>query len=263
MRIEVLTIGDITCLDGLQPEGWLPIVPYYEFYVRSKFCSPVKCTAARKIVGIGAAIVHEKTGWLAHIIVDEAFRRQGVGTAITRRLMELLRGFGVGSMLLVSTPVGEGLYRNLGFQKESEYVFLKGGITPLPDRATIAFEPEFRKTGLELDFLATQEQRSELLEPHWGNACCIVSGNRMEGFFMPTLGEGYILSETVDAGLELLRKKHCDGRFGVIPLANQGAIRYLHESGFEEYRRGIRMVHGKALDWHPEMIYGRVGGNLG
>jgi GNAT superfamily N-acetyltransferase len=265
LKIDLISHGDIPHLTHLQPEGWMPIQPYYEFYTQSHFCNPIKCTVDGKIVGIGCSIVHGDTGWLGHIIVDQGFRQQGIGTAITGTLMDfLMKRRRLKSMLLVSTPMGESLYRNLGFQKESEYVFFKGGITPPAAEGHIKdFSPAYRKVGLELDVYASCEDRRKLLEPHWENACFIEAKGELCGFFMPTLGEGFILATTSHSGLELMRKKHCGGRFGVLPAANQIAIEYLQDHGFAEYRRGIRMVKGQRLQWHPKMIYGRIGGNLG
>lgn len=34
-------------------------------------------------------------------------------------------------------------------------------------------------------------------------------------------------------------------------------------SSYHEFRVGIRMWYGEKLRWHPEMLYGRIGGNLG
>lgn len=265
LKIDTLAKEDIPHLNALQPDGWLPIVPYFEFYFTSSFCNPVKCVINDRIAGIGSAIAHRCTGWLAHIIVDKDFRRQGIGMAITKTLMDFLEtSRRVKTLNLVSTPMGEPLYHRLGFRRVSDYVFLRGGQTPSEKEAAIEnFDRSFKHAGLEMDYYATSEDRRELLEPHWKNACFIRTGGQLTGFFMPTLGEGFVLASSHESGLALLRKKHCNGQLGVIPEGNQQAVRYMHDHGFSEYRRGIRMFFGQTLQWRPEMIYGRVGGNLG
>lgn len=243
----------------------MPIVPYYQFYVSTPFCHPVKCVADNRIAGIGAAIEHRGTGWVAHIIVDANLRRQGFGELITRSLMHfLLAQQRVTSLHLVATPMGEPLYRKLGFVYEGEYIFFRGGITPeQTDIAILDWTTGFRQPALNMDFETTSEDRTNLLEPHWANGRFIQEDGKLTGFYLPTLGEGYILATSSSAGIALLRLKHCHGASGVIPEANQCAIEYMEASGYSEYRRGIRMTYGQSLRWHPERIFGRVGGNLG
>lgn len=243
----------------------MPVVPYYEFYLAARYCYPVKCLVDNQIAGIGNSIEHQGTAWLAHIIVHPHYRRQGIGTFITKTLMDrLLEQRRMRSVHLVATPMGAPLYQQLGFIRVSDYIFLQGGKTSSDPEATIeAYTPDFRDAGLKMDCDASSEDRSALLEPHWSNACFITKGERLTGFYMPALGEGYILATLQESGLVLLRRKHCDGATGVIPEENRHAIRYLEANGYSEYRRGVRMVYGQHLPWRPEWIYGRIGGNLG
>ena len=265
MKIDSLNSSDVHLLEPLQPDGWNPIVPYYEFYVAAGFCNPLKCVIDNHIVGIGSSIEHQGTAWLAHIIVHDRYRRQGIGTAITQALKDhLLKNQSVRSIHLVATPMGEPLYRGLGFKRVSEYIFLRGGKTsPALDGRIESYRAEFRKAGLKMDLEASSEDRRLLLEPHWHNACFITNGDALTGFYMPALGEGYILATSPESGLTLLRNKHSEGAPGVIPAENQIAIKCLQENGYTEFRRGIRMSYGESLVWRPDWIYGRIGGNLG
>lgn len=265
MKIDLLQPADIPQLNSLQPVGWPPIIPYYEFYTRTRYCHPLKYVANGQIAGIGSSIEHKGTAWLAHIIVREDFRRQGIGKAITSALMDnLMKRRRVRSIHLVATPMGEPLYQQLGFRRLSEYVFLRGGKT-IGD-AEISFEtchPGYREAGLAIDRDTASEDRRDLLEPHWNHACFTKNGSEITGFYMPGLGEGFIVATTPEAGLALLRRKHASGAPGVIPEENRHAIACLEANGFMEYRRGARMAYGQPVSWHPERIYGRIGGNLG
>lgn len=265
MKVDLLITHDVPQLQGLQPEGWNPIVPYYEFYVAAPFCNPIKCVIDNRIAGIGSSIEHRGTAWLAHIIVHHDFRRQGIGTAITTTLMDyLLKKRGVRSIHLVATPTGEPLYQRLGFRRVSEYIFLSGGKTSTdPETFLESYHPRFRAAGLRMDFDAASEDRAKLFEPHWTNACYTTKQGELTGFYMPTLGEGFILAMSNESGLALLRSKHSTGAPGVIPEENGHAISCMKANGFSEYRRGTRMTYGQPLSWHPERIYGRIGGNLG
>jgi GNAT superfamily N-acetyltransferase len=265
VKIEQFTSSDIPLLPPLQPDGWLPLGPYYHFYVTASYCHPVKCTVDGSMVGIGSCIRHRTTGWLAHIIVAPEYRRRGIGTLITKWLMTYLTGeWGMKTLHLVATPMGEPVYRRLGFRRISDYLFMRGGKTDSGEIAEILpFDDAFRDAGLKMDADASFEDRSQLLEPHWSNGCFILNNGALAGFFLPTLGEGYILATCREAGLALMRLKHGSGATAIVPEQNPEAVRYLTSSGYAEYRRGIRMVYGEPLPWRPEMIYGRIGGNLG
>jgi GNAT superfamily N-acetyltransferase len=265
VKIEPFTSADIAHLPPLQPEGWLPVGPYYEFYVKASFCHPVKCLVDGRVVGIGCAIRHRSTGWLAHIIVAPDYRRQGIGTLITKWLMDfLINEFQFKTIHLAATPMGEPLYRQLGFRRISDYVFMRDG--RLKDEShvqTVSFSRDLRDAALAMDMAASFEDRSQLLEPHWSEGRFVMNNGVLEGYYLPTLGEGYIVATRPEVGLSLMQLKHRNGGVAVVPEQNNVAMRHLKENGYIEYRRGTRMIYGEPLPWRPEMIFGRIGGNLG
>lgn len=56
--------------------------------------------------------------WIEDVVVDEAFRRQGIGEALTRALIDEARRVGADSLSLTSRPAREAanrLYQQLGF----------------------------------------------------------------------------------------------------------------------------------------------------
>jgi len=265
VKIEQFTSSDIRLLPPLQPEGWLPLGPYYEFYVNAPFCHPIKYTIDGCMAGIGCAIRHRTTGWLAHIIVAPEYRRQGIGTLITKWLMNFLIGeWQFKTLHLAATPMGAPIYRQLGFRRMSDYVFMRNGrLKDETPTEIVPFSSDLRDAALALDAAASFEDRSQLLEPHWAEGRFIKNNGVLEGYYLPTLGEGYIVATRPEVGLALMRLKHRNGGVAVVPEENREAMRYLIENGYSEYRRGTRMIYGEPLPWRPEMIYGRIGGNLG
>lgn len=56
--------------------------------------------------------------WIEDVVVDEAFRRRGIGEALTRALIDEARRMGAHSLSLTSRPAREAanrLYQQLGF----------------------------------------------------------------------------------------------------------------------------------------------------
>lgn len=264
MNVEPFTSSDLSLITHLQPEGWQPIRPPYEFYISNNFCTPIKCVSEKKIVGIGSSIIHDGTGWLGHIIVDKDFRNQGIGTLITQSLMNHLDRASVKTMLLIATPLGEPVYRKLGFEKETVYIFLKDGKTDSqPVNRTEPFQEKYKDAIMKLDERISGERRMKLLEPHLANASIILDEGKVSGFFMPTLGEGYIIADRHETGKHLLQIKHRTINYTSIPMDNQPAIQFLMDNGFVEFRKAARMWRGEKLSWQPDKLFGRIGGNLG
>ena len=132
-EIESFTSYDLDAVAGLQPDGWPDIFPSIEYYCKSDFCFPLKATLARKVVGIGTAIIYGYTAWLAHIIVSPDHRNAGIGSAITKALIDLSQRNSCRSLLLIATTLGEPVYKKFGFEVETKYLFFNHGISLSPE----------------------------------------------------------------------------------------------------------------------------------
>src|SRR4051794_19050706 len=56
--------------------------------------------------------------WVAMVLVEPALRGRGVGTALMRHALDWLDQQGVQTIRLDATPLGEPVYRKLGFVAE-------------------------------------------------------------------------------------------------------------------------------------------------
>jgi GNAT superfamily N-acetyltransferase len=263
LTVSSLQRVDLENVRVIQPEGWPDILPHVEFYLRSEFCFPLKVLADQQFAGIGTAIIHGDVAWLAHIIVHPEFRNKGIGTAITRSLLGSLKQHHCQTILLIATDLGQPVYTKLGFINEMEYVYFKGENISSPSPEIISFHSRHKQGISMLDKIVTGENRNHLLKDHFTNAKLIVDRNTVHGFYLPTLGEGLIVADNADAGLKLLTLKHNSINKTGIPFANKVGIDFLMRKGIPEQSRGNRMYLGKKLVWHPENVYGRIGGNMG
>jgi ribosomal protein S18 acetylase RimI-like enzyme len=72
-------------------------------------------TSDGRLVATGATLpASEDTGWIAMVLVDEAWRRRGLGRAVMQILIERAE---VPHLALDATEQGRGLYESLGFKK--------------------------------------------------------------------------------------------------------------------------------------------------
>jgi GNAT superfamily N-acetyltransferase len=257
--------SDTDSLNALQPPDWQDITPHFQFYIRTRYCHPLKMLMDGKIVGVGAAIYHKDTAWLAHIIVHPAYRGKGIGTSITQALVNMSRSAGFNTILLIASAMGAPVYRKLGFTIVDEYLFFKGGQIPEVLNSSehlIPFDTAYADQLVDLDRMASGEDRSALLELHLNEATLYFSENTLMGFCLPDLGEGLIVASCPEAGLALLNSIKVNERI-VVPAENHDVIDFLIQNRFTQYQTGTRMCLGNEINWHPEMIYSRIGGNLG
>jgi hypothetical protein len=165
----------------------------------------------------------------------------------------------------LATALGETVYRQSGYIDETEYLFLRDGLTSSqPAMDIIPFNETYRQSILELDNDTTGEKRDVLLKAHLRDTRLVVEHGMLVGCYFPTLGEGFILATNRLAGLTLLNLKHKHVTRTVVPADNKVAVDFLVNNGFEGYQRCMRMRLGKPLSsWKPQHIFSRGGGNIG
>ncbi|MGN6494872.1 MAG: GNAT family N-acetyltransferase [Agriterribacter sp.] len=265
MDLQPLGSADIPLLGPLQPDDWGDIIPAITYYTNNAGCFPYKLVLNEQIAGIGTVITHTDTAWLAHIIVHKDYRNRGLGTLITRQLLNSAPLKTIKTIQLIATDLGEPVYKKLGFKTETEYVLYKDiAITAIAALPHIhAFTPDKRQEVLNIDKQITGEDRSLLLIPHLENAFVYINGMKVEGFYLPTLGEGWIAATANAAGIALMQLRLTQKQNAALPANNVTAVDYLAQQQIPEYKRVKRMILGNVCKWQPENIYNRIGGNLG
>ena len=267
MRPEPLTLPDLENIYHLQPEGWSDIIPDLTFYISSDYCAPIKVAEDGRIVGIGASIHFYQSAWLAHIIVDASFRNRGIGYQIVGHLLENLEKSGVPTCLLTATELGQPVYIRHGFRNVTEYLFFnrEKPWQELPVSPNIlAFKEDFRGDIYKMDIRATGEHRELLLAPYLNDALLYVHHGKMMGYLLPGLREGLIVAENEEAGFALMNLKYAKADKAILPSDNKAGIEFLSKHGFSDSgKKGTRMIRGKDIPWKPQMIYSRIGGNVG
>ena len=261
-QIENLEQSDIL---ELQPEGWSDIFSSIKFYVESDFCFPIKITNNNKIIGIGSTILHEKSAWLTHIIIHKDFRKLGLGRQITEKLIESLPNH-IDTTYLIATEFGLPVYEKVGFVKESEYLFYRDIDYKNSENIPENIKP-FKKNNLEncfkLDKLVSNENRQVNLLEHFDKALIYQTDDEILGFYLPTFGEGLIISTDKNAGIELLKIRLRSNNKLVFPSENIIAQKFMENLGYREYKKAWRMRIGKDKPIKLEAIFSRINGSLG
>lgn len=265
MDIIALTRNDLVHIPELQPPDWSDILPFIDFYTRSACCFPFKAVIDGRMAGIGTAIAHGETGWLGHIIVHPGFRNRGIGGAITQHLVDVLHARGCATLYLVATDLGAPVYERAGFETETEYLFfkeIKPGRKPAAG-LIVPFRKEHWRPLIEMDRQVSGEDRTVHIASCLDDAQVYMQGDRLEGFYLPALGDGLIVAATSQAGLACMDLRLQAKDSAIFPADNTAAARFLQAQGYTVHRRARRMRLGATRPWQPEALYNRIGGNLG
>ncbi len=264
MQIEIFSENDIASLKELQPPNWPDITSSHQFYLSSDFCTTLKLVDNTKIIGVGTYIIHDDIAWLAQIIIHSDWRNEGLGKLITKALMDQLKNYK--TIYLIATELGEPVYLKLNFQIETEYVFYRRNELN-PKRTDniniIPFNELFRNKIYELDKFVSGENRINHLQGFITNSSLYVNKNILEGYYLPSFGDGLIIATNSIAGIALMEKRIQKKQEACIPIDNKIAIEFIKTNSFNEFRRAKRMYLGEKLMFKPEFVYNRVSGQVG
>lgn len=266
MKIQPLEPNDLSQLAALQPPDWQDITPHLKYYIESPHSHPIKVVEGNEITGIGTTVLNEDTAWLALIIVHPGHRNKGLGRMITEYLINSLDQSRYTTIYLVATPLGEPVYKKLGFVEETEFLFFRDGETDFAMSEFIwPVGEQYRDAVFAMDREVFGENRRHRIIENLRSAFVYRNeNNAVEGYYLPAWGEGLVVAQNETAGLALMKLRLKLTLFpAIVPVDNQTAIRFLTENGHQQFRNAKRMRLGKARPWQPEKIYNRVSGQIG
>jgi GNAT superfamily N-acetyltransferase len=265
MQIQPLNPLDLDLLPQIQPTDWndirIPISSYFE----PNYIFPFKAVIDDVLVGTGTAILHEKTGWLATIVTHSEYRNQGIGKQITDHLLTFLQSYNCEYIYLIATALGEPVYKKVGFITESKYDFYKDiSLENLNiSENVIPYQSTYKQAIFDLDKPISGEDRSQHLGDFLVDSFVYLQNGKIEGFYLPNLGDGLIVANTPEAGVELMKKRFQKFKIASFPQENKAAKEFMASHGYAPVSSHARMHYQKPMPWKPAGLYNRVGGNIG
>ena len=266
MKFEPLVHSDFPYLKEFEPPNWGDLVPRFKYHIESNFCDPVKLTVDGKMVAIGTIIYHKDSAWLASIIVHPHHRSRGYGTKITQQLIDLIDTRKFTTIYLDATDLGYPVYIKLGFEPEATYAHLRceENITGLQlSGSVITYQEKYRQQLLQLDKNISCEDREDTITENLATAQVYINNNVVEGFYLPSLGNGLIIAKNDIAGIELVKCRLENNYYAILPSVNEPAINFLLQNGLGQFRISRRMFMGKKREWKGNCMYNRISGQLG
>jgi GNAT superfamily N-acetyltransferase len=280
-------------LDDVEPAaevmingGWGDRRQFLTFCVDRPRFVPLVAEVDDRIVGTGVATINGPVGWVGMVFVDEGLRGRGIGTTLTRAVIDELDRAGCVSLALLASPLGRPIYQRLGFRAELDYLLLaapglgegRAGAAsgdrvgePPPTRLR-PFAPDDLPAILAIDAAATGEDRAHLLLASADPATGIVAlgpDGRVVGFEVrPPWGTHPIVAPALVDGIRLLEDRRTRTAAGAevrtaLPATNRTGWTTLENLGWRHERELLRMVRGAEIRWQPSAIWGQFNFAIG
>jgi GNAT superfamily N-acetyltransferase len=274
LSIRAMTAADAPILVALaRAQGWRDRTTFYELMLRVATCQLLVGEVEGRVVAGGVATVQGSVGWLGGLIVEEQWRRRGIGRAMTEDLISRLRAAGCVTLSLEATDQGRPMYEAMGFRLMTHYRQLQAEHLdegpPTPPGATLRrLAPGDLPAIFALDHAATGEDRSPALRVlgEVNGGWLLERDAELAGFMMPAeRAYGPIVAPRFEDGLFLLdlhRTLVPQVRAGV-PEEHVDAWRELLNRGWLETRQAPRLIMGPDPEWRPEWIWGQINSGMG
>lgn len=280
IELRTLRVEDINqCQRLRQQAGWNQSNTDWRRFLSF---NPTGCFVASvedRIVGTVCTIAYETFGWVAMVLVDESFRRQGIGRRMLQAGIEHLESRGL-TVKLDATPAGKLLYDTLGFHDEynAARYETRSAIAPAVSLQSCVSLPLDDLDRLdEYDRVIFGNSRQAVLRSYLANfphyCFCLKKGQEIEGYIMAREGMnafhiGPWVSNDPDCARALfsacLQQRNPERIFVDILEPNPHAQAILQECGFQLQRPFIRMYKGvNSRPGRPEYVFGMSGPELG
>jgi predicted N-acetyltransferase YhbS len=212
------------------------------------------------VVGVAGCVRFGGTGWLGNVAVDDDFRGQGLGRAISQVAVDCLRQAGLETVLLTATKLGRPIYERLGFADEGvSYGIWEQQQSPaLSCDHPAAVQPGQIDEVIRQDADATGEDRRSYLAP-FADRARVVAGHSQAGYWLALpWGGGPVIAASRAAARPLIIDmiRTSPGARLAFPELNVHGAALAVSLGFHLARRVRRMRLGPPVPgYRPGLIY--------
>ena len=210
--------------------------------------------------GTVTTCVFSSVAWVGMMLVENDLRGRGLGRALMTRALEYLDGKGVRSVRLDATPLGEPLYRSLGFVEQYRLGRFGGELEGGTAGGVEAGGREDWEGAARLDLAVTNTDRRrllfELFRERPGELRVVRRGGAVVGFLTCRRGARALqigpCVATAEAGPPLLAdawQRHAGSEaFIDVPLGHAAAVAWVKRHGLREQRQLLRMCRGEIVE---------------
>jgi len=278
IRIRPMTVADLSLGMRLKAQaGWNQTDADWRRFLHLQadgcFVAELDGTA----VGTTTTCVFGPVAWVAMVLVDEAVRGRGIGTALMRHALAFLDGRAVRSVRLDATPLGQPVYEKLGFVAEYSLARYEGVLPAAAAHVTDVepLAPELLSEVCRFDQAVTGTERGRMLsllyEERPEAFRVLRRGGAVAGFLASRAGANAVLIGPCiargDTGRRLLADvpRRCAGQrlFLDVPVPNLPAVSAVEAMGLTVQRHLLRMGRGEGVRDRVEELWASSGPEKG
>jgi len=278
IRIRPMTAADLPLGLRLSTQaGWNQTEADWRRFLRLQ---PDGCFVAELdglAAGTTCCFVCGPVAWVGMVLVDEALRGRGVGTALMRHALAFLDGCGVQTVRLDATPLGRPIYEKLGFVAEYSLARYGGILQPTGADPPVTW---LRRAWLPvvrgLDEAVTQADRYRFLirlfSEYPDTFRVLRDHPAVNGYLSSRPGAnavhiGPCIATDEDAGRLLFADaavRYAGQRVFIdVPLPNGAAVATVEAMGLTVQRTLLRMGRGESMQERVEELWASSGPEKG
>jgi len=243
--------------------NWNMTLEDFEFMVKLE---PQGCFVLfhrQERLGIITCISFGKVGWFGNLVVKADARKEGAGNLLTTHAVNYLKSKGAKTIGLYAYPHLVKFYKHFGFESDIDFLVLKGKVSfPETQRFFQAARKRDIPEIINFDchcFGANRKKLLKLILLNKSNLCYVsTQNNEIKGYVaakvygkMAEVGP-LICNTNCDEDALLLLKtvlSRLNGLevFTYVPKRETAFLNMLHEAGFKEAFRVVRMFLGSAI----------------
>ncbi len=252
--------GDIeSALKLSEAEGWNQTSNDWQLFLENEGNICMVAESDHKVVGTTTAINYSnQVAWIGMVLVDKEYRGRGISKSLLTRVLRKLER--CKSIKLDATPLGQNVYKKLGF--EDEYLIARMTVSSMKDfsfTTNSSLIPELIHNNDHPQVIALDEHSfganrtqliGSLLKEFPGKAWMLKQNNTITGFILGRDGSrfhhiGPLVASTNDEAKLLLAAPlgKLIGQPVVVdvPCNKEDLIDWLSQAGFTKQRHFTRM----------------------
>ena len=236
------------------PDRWEEQLGRLRWHLSTPYAIALMAEIFGDVIGVACGFVQDDVGRITVLgSLDEADAE--VRKWLTDALIDSLTEQGCTSIELVAAPADVAKWQGVGFAPHETILRYTGGKFLQATRdEVIHHEPEHRLGILHLDRKAFGYDRSTLVMEHIYLCVVYMEGTRIRGYSLSLLGEGLIIADAPDVGLELQRW-HFPIQEHILLPEGSGAHEHLTKQEYRNEVEGIRMVRGEVMPLQVDMCF--------
>ncbi len=253
--IRPMHTADLPAVAALHPTAAAPLLAHVRWCLHTPYATALVLVHANAILGVATVVRFGTSAQVGRFHIHPAHQRQGLGTLLWHAVVAQHTAQHM-PILLHCDPRILAFWERQGLVEQCAFSTYANGLFQEATRDEVAImQPHHTLALLRLDQRATGEDRSMLLMEHHYAGQAYVEGGQVRGVLLPILGNGYIVADAPEVGLELQRWLLPTQHRIAVPELNTPANEHLLDRDYDVVGTTVRIVWGTPPHFDPQLVF--------